>query len=98
MSLDHVSSDLTIFCPLGLGARLLSAHFPLIGQIVPKAPSLPPRELFGPQYLPSPLLPIPHTLGEGEEGQGHVIPNLPCVSWSPLDLDKEQASEQGKAS
>ena len=97
MSLDHISSDLTIFCPLDLGVRLLSAQFPLIGQRVSKAPSLSPRELFGPQYLPSLLLPFPHTLGEGEEGQGHVITNLPCLSWSFLDLDKEQASEQGKA-
>lgn len=97
MTLDHVSSDLTIPCPLGLGARLFSAHFPLIGQIVPKAPSQPPRELFGPHYLPSPLLPMPHTLWEGRKVKEHLIPNFQGPSWGPLDLDEEQASEQGKA-
>lgn len=86
MSLDHVSSDLTMPCPLGLGARVLSTHFFLIGQIVPKAPSPPLRELFGPQYFPSPLL----RKGGGSRALGTQSP-LPFLE--PLDLDEEQASK-----
>lgn len=90
MSLGHVSSDITMPCPLGLGSRLLSAHLPLTGQIVPEVPPQPPRELLGPQHRPCPLL---------RSGGGSGAPDTqpPYPSWSPLDLDEEQASEQGKA-
>lgn len=40
---------------------------------------------------------MPHTLWEGRKVKEHLIPNFQGPSWGPLDLDEEQASEQGKA-
>lgn len=78
---DHVLSDLTI--PWG---QALIYHVPHTGQAIPKTPSLPPRELSDP---PSSLpRSYSSTLGKERKVKG---------PWSSLDLDEEQASEQGKA-
>lgn len=92
MSPDCISSGLASSCPLGL--RLAS--------YLPFSLSLFIIQMSHPYLSENSLVlatsSLPPTHWEGLGGQGHLTVSIPCPFYlSTLDLDKEQASEQGEA-
>lgn len=92
MSPDRISGGLASSCPSGLR---LASYLPLSLSLLiiqVSHPYLSENSL----VLPTSIL--PPTNWERQGGQGHLTVNAPCPFYlSTLDLDKEQASEQGKA-
>lgn len=91
MSPDCISGGLASSCPSGLRPASY-LPFPSLFIIQMSHPYLSENSL----VLTTSFL--PPTNWEGQGGQWHLTVNIPCPFYlSTLDLDKEQASEQGKA-